>query len=185
MKPTTLVFPIHENGQYILGLKRRGFGAHIYNGFGGKLEPGESFAQCAIRELQEESGLIAHESDLEPVGLLDFQFPYDNSLTHIGYVYLLRRFTGTPHTTDEMEVCAVEHMPYDNMWAGDRIWVERLLNGQLLLGRVVFGSDNRTVTHMELVPVDAVPTEQYALPDDFEQLVATHGTVYTEQELPS
>ena len=55
MKPTTLVFPIDEHNRILLGRKKRGFGADKYNGFGGKLEAGESFRDCAIRELFEES----------------------------------------------------------------------------------------------------------------------------------
>ena len=43
MKPTTLVFPIDEQNRILLGRKKRGFGADKYNGFGGKLEAGESF----------------------------------------------------------------------------------------------------------------------------------------------
>ena len=54
MKPTTLVFPIDEQNRILLGRKKRGFGADKYNGFGGKLEAGESFRDCAIRELFEE-----------------------------------------------------------------------------------------------------------------------------------
>ena len=57
MKPTTLVFPIDEQNRILLGRKKRGFGANKYNGFGGKLDDGESFRECAIRELYEESGL--------------------------------------------------------------------------------------------------------------------------------
>ena len=53
MKPTTLVFPIDEHNRILLGRKKRGFGADKYNGFGGKLEAGESFRDCAIRELFE------------------------------------------------------------------------------------------------------------------------------------
>ena len=57
MKPTTLVFPIDEQNRILLGRKKRGFGANKYNGFGGKLDDGESFRVCHSRELYEESGL--------------------------------------------------------------------------------------------------------------------------------
>ena len=33
-------------------MKKRGFGAGKYNGFGGKLDKGETMASCAARELQ-------------------------------------------------------------------------------------------------------------------------------------
>ena len=65
MKPTTLVFPIDEKNRILLGRKKRGFGAYKYNGFGGKLDNGESFRECAIRELFEESGLQGRPEDLE------------------------------------------------------------------------------------------------------------------------
>ena len=94
MKPTTLVFPIDEQNRILLGRKKRGFGADKYNGFGGKLDDGESFRDCAIRELFEESGLQGRPEDLECVAAFDFQFPFDESLTHVGYVYFLRTFTG-------------------------------------------------------------------------------------------
>ena len=75
MKPTTLVFPIDEQNRILLGRKKRGFGADKYNGFGGKLDDGESFRECAIRELYEESGLEGNPEDLECVAAFDFQFP--------------------------------------------------------------------------------------------------------------
>lgn len=79
MKPTTLVFPIDEQNRILLGRKKRGFGANKYNGFGGKLDDGESFRACAIRELFEESGLQGRPEDLECVAAFDFQFPFDES----------------------------------------------------------------------------------------------------------
>ena len=42
----------------MLGLKKRGFGEGKYNGFGGKLNKGESFEEAACREIEEECGLI-------------------------------------------------------------------------------------------------------------------------------
>jgi 8-oxo-dGTP pyrophosphatase MutT (NUDIX family) len=38
-------------------MKKRGFGNGKYNGFGGKVENGETIQQAAIRETIEESGL--------------------------------------------------------------------------------------------------------------------------------
>jgi 8-oxo-dGTP pyrophosphatase MutT (NUDIX family) len=43
--------------QILLGMKKRGFGEGKWNGFGGKKEPAETMAECAQRELREESGV--------------------------------------------------------------------------------------------------------------------------------
>ena len=45
---------VHEetNGRLLLGMKKRGFGAGYYNGFGGKVEAGETIAQAAAREVR-------------------------------------------------------------------------------------------------------------------------------------
>jgi 8-oxo-dGTP diphosphatase len=40
--------------EVLLGLKKRGFGAGKYAGFGGSVEAGETVIQAAIRELQTE-----------------------------------------------------------------------------------------------------------------------------------
>ena len=158
MKPTTLVFPIDEQNRILLGRKKRGFGADKYNGFGGKLEAGESFRDCAIRELFEESGLQGRPEDLECVAAFDFQFPFDESLTHVGYVYFLRTFTGNVEETDEMEPhwLTIDEIPYEHMWDGDRQWLPMLLEGKKLKGPIVFGRDNSTVDKMDLTTVDIV-----------------------------
>jgi 8-oxo-dGTP diphosphatase len=52
--------------QVLLGLKRAGFGACKWGGFGGKIEPGETLAMCAARELQEEAGIQVTVEHLEP-----------------------------------------------------------------------------------------------------------------------
>ena len=155
MKPTTLVFPINEHNQILLGRKKRGFGADKYNGFGGKIESGESFRQCAVRELYEESGIKVNEHELDCVAFFDFQFPYDESLTHIGYVYFVRVTGAQPIESEEMEPhwFSVEDIPYEFMWAGDRVWLPMLLEGKLLDGPIRFGEDNSSVTFMNLKEV--------------------------------
>ncbi|KAJ1791341.1 hypothetical protein LPJ59_005004 [Coemansia sp. RSA 2399] len=52
----TVIFPFgSDNGtrtQVLLGLKKRGMGVGLWNGFGGKVEPEETFDECAHRELK-------------------------------------------------------------------------------------------------------------------------------------
>lgn len=47
-KVLTLVF-VREAGKILLGLKKRGFGEGLWNGFGGKVEEGETVLQGAKR----------------------------------------------------------------------------------------------------------------------------------------
>ena len=64
MRDTSLVYPVDGQGRVLLGRKKRGMGLGKWNGFGGKIEAGETMRQCAVRELREECGLIARTQDL-------------------------------------------------------------------------------------------------------------------------
>lgn len=48
-KLLTLVLVRNDVGDILLGLKKRGFGEGKWNGFGGKVEPGETIHQAAAR----------------------------------------------------------------------------------------------------------------------------------------
>ncbi len=157
MRPTTLCFPKRDN-LFLLGRKKRGFGAGYYNGFGGKIEDGESFRACAVREVFEEVSLLVKEKDLEAVGLLDFQFPYSPELSHISYVYLVDKFQGIPLESEEMEPqwFTLESTPFDHMWAGDEKWIPRIWGGEKLKGVITFKEDNRTIESMQFMAVEEV-----------------------------
>lgn len=184
MRPTTLCFPLKGENKILLGRKRRGFGADKYNGFGGKLEEGESFRQGAVRELAEEASLLARPEDLEVKALLEFRFPYEPELTHVNYVYFLRQYKGLPLTTEEMEPAwfSISEVPYEQMWKGDRVWLRRLLAGEKLEGHVTFGEDNETVIDMELRPVDEVKEDdgQRVTEDNSQQVAEEDGRRVTE-----
>ncbi len=49
MRDTTLCFPVDGRGRILLGRKKRGFGKEKWNGFGGKIDAGETFRECAVR----------------------------------------------------------------------------------------------------------------------------------------
>ncbi|NNF17705.1 MAG: 8-oxo-dGTP diphosphatase [Gammaproteobacteria bacterium] len=134
----TLLFVL--NGDEILLIrKKRGLGAGKVNGPGGRLEPGETPVQCAIRETREELGVIAHQPRL--CGRHRFQFVSGYALQV--FVYSSRAFTGTAIETDEAIPLwtPVDAIPYDQMWEDDRIWLPRLLDGELFDGRYLFDDD--------------------------------------------
>uniref|UniRef100_A0A669QC00 Oxidized purine nucleoside triphosphate hydrolase n=1 Tax=Phasianus colchicus TaxID=9054 RepID=A0A669QC00_PHACC len=67
----TLVLVV-QPPRVLLGMKKRGFGAGLWNGFGGKVQPGESIEDAARRELLEESGLTV--DTLQKMGQITFEF---------------------------------------------------------------------------------------------------------------
>ena len=69
--PVTLVFVVKDR-RILLIRKKRGLGAGKINGPGGRLEPGESFDACAVREVREELGVTPLY--LEKLGRHGFQF---------------------------------------------------------------------------------------------------------------
>ena len=112
MRDTGLCFPVDAQGRVLLGRKKRGFGAGKWNGFGGKIEAGETIRQCAVRELREEAGLLAAETALQGAARLFFRFQDRPAWNHWGYVYMVYDFQGTPQETEEMApafFCAAGH----------------------------------------------------------------------------
>ena len=66
-----------KNGDQVLLIrKKRGLGAGKINGPGGKIEPGESARDGAIRETQEEVGITA----LDPVAMGELHFQFTDGL---------------------------------------------------------------------------------------------------------
>lgn len=142
----TLMF-ILQNGQMLLIHKKRGFGAGYFNAPGGRLEPGETDLECAVRETQEELCI----TPLNPVhaGTLMFQF-IDGHSIH-GEVFTATEFEGTPTETDEAipHWFSVTNLPWENMWADDPVWYPKLLAGKKFTGRFTF--DHKTMLDHELL----------------------------------
>ena len=134
----TLLFVI-RNGEILLIDKKRGLGAGKINGPGGRLEPGETPLQCAIREVQEE--LCTTPTGVVSCGELRFQFT--DGLSIHGYVFTASACEGEPGETDEAAPrwTPLAAIPYEKMWADDRFWIPLMLRGKRFEGRFLFDGD--------------------------------------------
>jgi 8-oxo-dGTP diphosphatase len=139
---------IVKEGHVLLIRKRRGFGAGKINAPGGKIEPGESPLQSAIRETQEEIGVTP--LDPQKRGELHFQFADGYSL-HCE-VFLATELSGEPVETDEAIPLWVDAacIPYEEMWEDDRHWLPLLLEGKTFAGYFEFDGENMTSKKLEI-----------------------------------
>lgn len=145
----TLMFVIDEDrGEVLLIRKKRGLGAGKINGPGGKIDPGETSEECAIRETQEELGVTA----IAPVkhGELWFQF-VDGLSLHVD-VFVATQHEGTAIETDEAIPLwtKLTELPLEEMWADDRFWLrEVLVERKHFIGRFDFEDDTMLSDQME------------------------------------
>lgn len=134
-----LVF-LRRGGLVLLIRKKRGLGAGKINAPGGRIEPGETPLEAAVRECREEVGLTPRN----PVarGTLAFVFADGYSLNCT--VFEASEWSGQMVETDEaLPFWHSEHaIPYDEMWADDRLWLPRLFAGEPFALEAFFEGDS-------------------------------------------
>jgi len=134
----TLLF-VKRDGEVLLIRKKRGLGAGKINGPGGKLEPGETALACAVREVQEELQITPHD----PVDHGRLRFQFDDGYSIDVQVFIAHAYSGEPQETDEAIPLWFDRdsIPFDQMWADDRIWLPHVLAGKSVDGRFLFSGD--------------------------------------------
>ena len=147
-KLLTLVI-VQKDERVLLGMKKRGFGAGYFSGFGGKVEAKETTDEAAERELQEESGIefsmesgieLSHRTlSMEKRGILTFHLD-DNPQPWEAHVYRVGDYAGAPRGTEEMAPrwFSLTDMPYEKMWQDNPIWYPEFLRGRLFKGDFTF-----------------------------------------------
>ncbi|KAJ2359863.1 hypothetical protein H4S02_010037 [Coemansia sp. RSA 2611] len=136
----TVIFPFGEDTgdsrQVLLGLKKRGMGEGLWNGFGGKLESGETLDECAHRELQEECGLQARR--MEYVGVLTMVCKSGWEITIL--VYTARELVGSVTESEEMQPkwFGIDELPYSDCHTEAPLWWPTMLDGSLFFAHFVF-----------------------------------------------
>ena len=146
-KVLTLVL-LRQEGKVLLGMKKRGFGVGKWNGFGGKVEPGETIAEAAAREVREECGLIVDPDDLEATAEMEFEFKDDPVKLEV-HVYQTRKFSGEMIETEEMkpEWFEEDSVPYQNMWLDDELWYPYMFSNQKFTAYFLFDGHDKMLKH--------------------------------------
>jgi 8-oxo-dGTP pyrophosphatase MutT (NUDIX family) len=154
MKEATLLFLVRDD-QVLLAMKKRGFGANRWNGVGGKIEPGETIEEAAIRECEEEIDVTP--DNLQKMALLTFKNEAVKGQDMKVHVFVAYDWEGEPTESEEMapEWFFADMLPFDKMWADDEYWLPAILSGQPIIGNFTFDADDQ-ILHQDVSPV---PTE--------------------------
>ena len=144
--PATLVFVFRDN-EVLLIDKKTGLGKGKINAPGGKVDPGETPEQAAIRECREE--LLIEVRNLEYCGEHRFQF-VDGYSIHV-HVYRTRDFEGELTETREAAPrwCGIDRIPFERMWEDDRYWIPRMIRGERFRTRWIFDGDRMVDYNIE------------------------------------
>ncbi|WP_439025684.1 8-oxo-dGTP diphosphatase [Haloarchaeobius sp. DT45] len=159
MDEATLCF-ICDGEEVLLIEKKRGIGAGLYNGPGGKVEPGETPREAVVREVREEVRLDV--TDLTRLGDISFYFGEDPLFRC--HCYRSESFSGTPTETPEAdpEWFAMDEVPYEEMWEDDRYWLPHLLDGEPVHGRFDFDEDGDELLDYDLSVGKSLPAPSEA-----------------------
>lgn len=138
MKKILTLCIVHQGNRVLLGMKKRGFGMGRWNGFGGKVEKGETIEETMRRETFEEAGIDVSEA--EKVGILEFEFQGNPEILET-HIFRAEKFVGEPTEGEEMKPqwFGIDKIPFKSMWAADMHWIPLFLEGKKFQGKVLFG----------------------------------------------
>ena len=136
-KLATLAYIVCEEEVLLLfrNKKVNDFHEGKYIGIGGRLDPGETPLECVLREIEEETGYILKPEEIEFRGYIYFDeihrkmdedLPAFNWLVFIYYVQVTNKIE-FKNPEGELLWFKIDQIPYDYMWAGDKIFTPKIL----------------------------------------------------------
>lgn len=141
--------------EVLLGRKKTGFGTGKIVAIGGHVEPGESTAEAAAREVKEESGIHVEPGSLVEAARLTFVFPAHPSWDMDVAIFITADWAGEPTESEEIQPqwFPVAVLPFGQMWDDAPRWLPRVLAGERLRATFTYASDNETVAAAAIGPL--------------------------------
>lgn len=141
----TLLFVLRPN-QILLGMKKRGFASGRWNGFGGKVQEGETIEEAAKRETLEECDLIV--SSLDKAGVMLFELSDSPGILEI-HIYRTEHFQGVPKETDEMRPYwfNITEIPYESMWPDNPLWYPYIISKKYFHSYFKYEGHDKILAH--------------------------------------
>lgn len=145
----SLIFPVTDS-HVALAIKKQKIGAGLLNGVGGGIEQGEDALACAVREAQEEWGIIFDPATLTKMAVVDFHNRKSNGeiFTCRVHVFFAGAWDGTAVESDEMgtpEWFAKDTLPLERMMLADRDWFPRIIAGEKIYAQAWYGPKQQTL----------------------------------------
>ena len=144
---TTLLFIIKDN-KILLAKKKRGFGAGLLNGAGGKVEPYESVEDAAIRETQEEFNIRPINPQKRAEIEFDEYVKGEHAIVNMS-IFTATDYEGTPTESEEMAPVWFElgKIPYTRMFPDDGYWLPEILKGNYVTGTFKYDINLNILEH--------------------------------------
>jgi len=162
----TVCIPIRDK-KVLFGMKTRKIGVGCWNGFGGGVEDGETIAECAIRELEEESGLKTRLEDLEKVAIVNFHNEKSDGTIFVSQVhfFLVGKWEGEPIETKDgaminLTFFDIDNLPYEKMMPADREFFPLILKGKKIIVESYYTPFQKELKKsVEIIEVDKLVEE--------------------------
>lgn len=143
----TLCYVMHEGKTLMLFRNKKPNDYHEgkWNGLGGKFEDGESPEECAVREVEEESGLKMINPRMK--GFITFPL-FDGKKDWYVFLFTAEKFSGELIESSEGKL---EWIPNDelvnlNLWDGDKIFLPWLFDDKYFSAKFVY-ENGKYVSH--------------------------------------
>jgi ADP-ribose pyrophosphatase YjhB (NUDIX family) len=152
-KELVLGFPV-VGRNVLLSKRKRTPWEGCLSGLGGNVEKSDlSNLHALQREARQEAEIEIKFSDMRKVA--QFEVYCQGKEMKLLSVYLILNFRGDPTETEEMGphmYCPIDSLLIRQMVSGDEVWVERILNGESLMGKIY-----RSANAEELISIEVWP----------------------------
>lgn len=145
---------IHQHQKILLGMKKRGFGAGRWNGFGGKVKDGETIEDALKREMSEECSIVLE--NFKKMGIINFSWQNKEDVCEV-HIFKTNKFSGIPAESEEMKPYwfDVKEIPFESMWSDDSFWMPLFLENKKFKGKFLF-DDSDNILEKELNEVEVL-----------------------------